>query len=423
MDIGTAGAQPVILFYGWSMIVIRQRHGVMITASLLFFWIGSTVCRAQVRDVLCTGGDGNFDAEFDAGIRVRVGAARNGTLATRACAGTLSWDRQELSITGEAAQLDVDGFGMDLGVGAPVVSFQVKKSSSDCCMSYQVYTLEKPPRLLRTITGGDFFSACDRDLDGRVEIWTRDAAAVDGFDNLSLSELDFGPSLVLRFVHGKLLDVSAQFQAYFDEQIAKIKAGLHPQDLQDFMSGGGKLTSSPKFSAEQLHRLRSIKAKVLEIVWSYLYSGREEEAWRSLREMWPAADSKRIRAETMKARARGIRAQTDGELAEPSNRRRKHAPIFDAVRAQSEGKLEVIPPTQILLRRPPDPTPGKDESEQVLDLVVDSAGKVRSVEPVGNLKRVGVELIQAAWAWKFVPAYKDGRPVACRMRLTVSPKQ
>jgi hypothetical protein len=169
--------------------------------------------------------------------------------------------------------------------------------------------------------------------------------------------------------------------------------------------------------------LRSIKAKVLEIVWSYLYSGREQEAWRSVREMWPAGDSRRIRAETMNARARGIRAQTDGELAEPSNGRKKHAQIFDVMRAQSDGRLEVIPPTQILLRRPPDSIPGKDESEQALDLVIDSAGKVRSVEPVGNRKRVGVELIHAAWAWKFVPAYKDGRPVASRMRLAVSPKQ
>jgi hypothetical protein len=199
------GIQPTILFYGRSMIFVRQRHGVMITAALLLLWIGPTVCRAQVRDVLCTDGDGNFDAEFRAGVRVKVGAARNGTFAARACAATLSWDKQELSITGEAAQLDVDGFGMDLGIGVPVVSFQVKKSGSDCCMAYQIYTLEKPPRLLRTITGGDFFSACDTDLDGRVEIWARDAAAVDGFDNLALSELDYVPSLVLRFVEGKLL--------------------------------------------------------------------------------------------------------------------------------------------------------------------------------------------------------------------------
>ena len=397
----------------------------MSAAALFLFCLTSSVCLAQVHDVVCAEGDGSFETEFNTGIRVRVGAARNGTFATRACAGTLSWDKQELSVAGEASQVDVDAFDIDLGVGRPVVAFQVKKSSSDCCMAYQVYTLEKPPHLLRAITGGDFFSSSDTDLDGRVEIWTGDAAAVSGFDNLSLSEMDFVPTLILRFAHGRLLDVSSEFQPYFDQQIAKIKSGLRAEDLQDFKSSGGGARFVPSFSAERLHRLRSIKAKILEIVWSYLYSGREDEAWRSVNEMWPSEDASRIRTEILNARARGIRAQTDGESAELSKSRKKHAQIFDAVsREKPGGRLEVVPPHEILLRRPPDLMAlGQDQSEEILDLVIDSAGKVRSVEPAGKAKRVDAELINAASAWKFVPAYKDGRPVASRLRFTVSPKQ
>jgi len=41
-------------------------------------------------------------------------------------------------------------------------------------MTYKVYSLEKPPRLLPTITGGDWFSAADTKLEGRTEIWTSD---------------------------------------------------------------------------------------------------------------------------------------------------------------------------------------------------------------------------------------------------------
>jgi hypothetical protein len=393
-------------------------------AAVFFLCLTSRVCLAQPRDFVCSQGEGSFEAEFNTGIKVRVVAARHGTFATRSCAGTISWGKQELSVADEASQLDVDGFDFDLGVGGPVVAFQLRKSSSDCCMTYQVYALEKPPHLVRTIIGGRFFSASDTDLDGRVEIWTEDATAVSGFDNLALSELDFAPTLVLRFVRGKLLDASSEFQNYFDGQIAKIKADLadlHSQDLQDFQSSDGKLTSSPSISAERMHRLRTAKAKVLEIVWSYLYSGREEVAWHSLNEMWPPGDTSRVRAEILNARARGIRAQTDGEST-PSKGRKKHAQIFDAVsRAQAGGKLEVIPPTEILLRRPPDST-AQDQSEEALDLVIDSAGKVRSVEPVG-IKRVDAGLINAASGWKFVPAFKDGRPVASRLRLTVSPKQ
>ena len=408
------------------MIFVCVPRGTMARTSLLLFCVTSSVCLAQVRDVLCAEGDGKFEAEFRGGIRVSVGAARNGELATRACAGTLSWDKQELAVASEASQLDVDGFGVDLGIGVPAVTFQMKKSASDCCMAYQIYPLEKPPHLLRTITGGDFFSSCDTDLDGRVEIWTDDAAAVKGLENLALGELDFVPTLVLRFSHGRLLDVSPEFQAYFDSEIAKVKAGLHSQDLQDFKNSDDRLTSPPSLAAEQLHRLRITKIKVLEIVWSYLYSGREEQAWRALGEMWPAGDVSRIRTEIWNARARGIRAQTDGESTESSKSRKKHAQIFDAVsRSQSEGRLEISPPRMILLRRPPVVMAQEQDQtgELLLDLVIDSAGKVRSAEPAGKVKWVDPELINAASGWKFIPAFREGRPVASRLRLDVSLKQ
>src|SRR5258708_36165403 len=131
-------------------------------------------CPAQNRDVLCTNGSGKFEAQFHTGVKLRVGAAKNaaGGLATRACAATLSWGKQELVVATKAAELDVDAFGADLGLGMPVAAFQVKKSNAECCMAYEIYSLQKPPRLLRTITVGNFFTASDTDMDGRVEIWT-----------------------------------------------------------------------------------------------------------------------------------------------------------------------------------------------------------------------------------------------------------
>jgi hypothetical protein len=376
--------------------------------------------------VVCDGGDGTFDAEFSTGIKVHVGAARSGELATRACAAKLGWENQELVVATGVSQLDVDGFGVDLGDGVPVAAFQIKKSDTECCMEYRIYSLEKPPRLLRTITGGEFFSVSDVDLVGRVEIWTNGAAAVNGFENLTLGELDSAPSVVLRFAHGQLLDVSAEFQPYFDDEIARIRAGIHPQDLEDFKGSDGRLTAiaSPS-TAERMHHLRMMKIKVLEIVWAYLYSGREQDAWRTLAEMWPAADIDRIRAAL--ARARGIHGQADGTSAGAARGRKKHAPIFDAVSTTGPGnKMEVIPPRAILLRRPPVSEIQQQslpESELLLDLVIDAAGKVRSAQPGGKVKWVDPDLINAALTWKFIPAFKDGRPVASRLRLGVSPRQ
>jgi hypothetical protein len=402
----------------------------LVVASLFLFWATTCICQTQtlISGVLCRGGDGNFDAEFQTGVKVHVGAARNGELATRACAARLSWEKQELVVATDASQIDLDAFGVDLGDGVPVAAFQIKKLDTDCCMEYAIYSLEKPPRLLRTITGGDFFSASDIDLDGRIEIWTNDAGAVNGFEKLALSELDSAPIIVFRFAHGQLLDVSAEFQSYFDDEIARIRTGIHLQDLEDFNGSDGKLTAiaSPS-SAERLHRLRMVKIKVLEIVWAYLYSGREQEAWRSLGEMWPPADIDRIRAALLNARAHGIHSQAGGTSAGPPRGRKKHAQIFDAVSISEPGRqLEVIPPRAILLRRPPVSEvqqQGLPESEVLLDLVIDASGKVRSAEPAAKMQGVDPDLIHAALTWKFIPAFKDDRPVASRLRLGVSPRR
>ncbi len=305
------------------------------------FSFGRRLVRAKrgARSVLCDGGDGTFDAEFSTGIKVRVGAARNGELATRACAAKLGWENQELVVATGVSQLDVDAFGVDFGDGVPVAAFQIKKSDTECCMEYRIYSLEKPPRLLRTIRGGEFFSASDVDLVGRIEIWTNDAAAVNGFENLTLGELDSAPRVVFRFAHGQLLDVSAEFQPHFDDEIARIRAGIHPQDLEDFKGNDGRLTAIPSPStAERMHHLRMMKIKVLQIVWVYLYSGREQDAWRTLAEMWPVADIDRIRAALVSARARGIYGQADGTSAGAARGRKKHAPIFDAVSTTGPGE-------------------------------------------------------------------------------------
>ena len=393
------------------------------------------VCRGQSHDVTCNNGNGVFEAEFRTGVKVRVGAARNGELATRLCDAALNWDNKNLAIASAASQLDVDAFGIDLGLGVPVVAFQVRKAIAECCVEYKIYSLRSPPVLLRSITGGEFFSAADTDLDGRVEIWTDDAASVSGFENLLLSELDFAPPVVLRFVRGRLLDASSEFQPYFDRKIAEERAKLDPQDISDFKSSDGKLAPSASASAAVVFRLRTVKMNVLEIVWSYLYSGREEEAWHTLTDMWPAADVDRIRAAVLDARARGIRSRVDGISTEVHRRREVQTKIFDATTVAValpgvtptgvNSKLEITTPKAILMLRPPPSNAlelGLAQTESQLELVIDSAGKVRSVEMVGA-QLADEALINSTSTWKFIPAFNEGRPVASRILLGVSLKR
>lgn len=383
-------------------------------------------CFAEAQDVLCDQGVGGFHGEFHStGIEVTVGASRNSELATRRCEAALAWGKDNIVVAASAWQIDIDTLGADLGLGGPVVAFQVKESDKDCCREYKIYSLTKPPRLLRSLGGGSSFNAADKDLDGRVEIWTDDAAGIEGFDGLSLAELDAAPTIVLRFSHGRLMDVSSEFQPEFDHHILEIQKELRPDDLQDFQNSDGKLASARSQPAERLHKLRRTKARILEIVWAYLYSGREEQAWRSLAEMWPTNDAARVREAIVSARAHGISAQLAAASSEPSPKREKRVTIFDAVMRSEHGKPEVVPPEPILLLRSPGTQASGEESdklETMVDLVVDSAGKVRSAEAAGKAQ-VDPALIHAASGWKFIPAYKDGRSVACRTRISVSPKQ
>jgi hypothetical protein len=403
----------------------------LIAAALLLLGAALATCQTQSTGVLCRAGDGNFDAEFRTGVKVHVGAARSGgvaTLATRSCAAKLSWEKQELAVVTDVAQLDLDAFGVDFGDGVPAAAFQFKKSDEDCCMEYRIYSLEKPPRLLRTVTGGDFYSASDVDLDGRIEIWTHDAAAANGFEELGLSEMDFPPTVVLRLEHGQFMDVSSEFQSYFDGEIAKIKAELLPQDREAFKASAAKLTADSPNSAERLHRLRLIKIKVLEIVWAYLYSGRDDEGWRSLAELWPTSDLDRIRSSLLQARTQGIRHEANGVSAGTSPGKKKRTQIFEASRIPgSARRLEIIPPKDILLELPPVSDLSEPASspapELLFDLIIDAAGKVRAAEPAEKTRVSDPDRMKVAFTWKFVPAFKDGRPVASRLRIAVSPRQ
>ena len=335
-------------------------------ASLLVFCALASACQAQDHGVVCRNGNGSFEAAFPAGVAVQVGAERREGLATRKCAGTLLWTTQRLEVASAAAEVDVDAFGIDLGLGAPVVTFQQKKTDAECCMTLQIYSLQSPPKLLRTITGGTFFSTADTDLDGQIEIWTNDATVMDGFESPNVGRPEFAPTVVLRFVRGRLLDVGSEFQSYFDGEIAKARSGLDAKSLRDFKESSGRLPPTAHFSPEDLRHsqnLESTKVKVLRIIWAYLYSGREEEAWKVLAEMWPASDLDRIRTAILGVHARGILAQAGGAseghaphagVAKVFDLRTEVVPASQTPWGRSirtENRTEVIPPAPILIER------------------------------------------------------------------------
>jgi hypothetical protein len=152
--------------------------------------------------------------------------------------------------------------------------------------------------------------------------------------------------------------------------------------------------------------------------------------------MWPDEDSDRIRATILNARAGGIHAQLDGVATMIPPKRRIQAKIFDGTTVLTatpgltpkdmKPKPEIIPPVAILMLRPPPATAQEAElaqTEAELKLVIDSAGKVRTVEVLGNSQSMDEGLIKSTSNWKFIPAFSDGTPVASQIFLGVSLKR
>lgn len=417
-------------------------------AGAVLLWGLSASCAAQVafptnptQFLVCDKGTGEFHGKLPdfskrSGVTVTVRATKKAGFAVRGCEASLNWGRGETIVGSNLAAADIDIMGADLGFGIPVVAFQIKATDADPTVRYEIYSLNKPPKLLHTITGQDYFSAADTRLDGTVEIWTTDSAAINGFDNLPLRAFDTPPSVVLRFENEKLIDVSSEFRPHFDQQISKLRSQLGDQQLSDFKASDGKLSTTNLAPDGQPGGLLATKIKVLEIVWAYLNSGREQQAWEALDKMWPAVDAERVRAAITAARKRGLRSQVDAvsQLTEPkaqanSSHVYANTSFFGGfAKADWErAKIADTGPEQILLRLPSPNNPEHWNDEKELELVVDEAGKVRSARMAGGvIKEISAGLqepnqdwLDLAGGWKYIPAFKDGHPQAFRSKLHV----
>jgi hypothetical protein len=159
-----------------------------------------------------------------------------------------------------------------------------------------------------------------------------------------------------------------------------------------------------------------VKIQVLELVCAYLYSGREEEAWKNLGNMWPEADVARIQLVIADAHVHGIMTQLDGvsKLAESFPPIKKRVPIYESTPDHPEVRargIHVWAPDSGSL-------PHLTDEAASVDMIIDSAGKVRSVTPP-NPSEASQALLPKAKEWKFIPAFLDGHSVASYLHETV----
>src|SRR5581483_9598927 len=108
------------------MATVFRRQLLIQSLLLLGMLLGARHARAY--DVLCRDGNSAFQTHF-AGIAADVGPPLNGGLAGRSCRAILSWDDEELVGARGVAEIDLDRFAADLGLGHPVAAFQIKNKA------------------------------------------------------------------------------------------------------------------------------------------------------------------------------------------------------------------------------------------------------------------------------------------------------
>jgi len=181
------------------------------------------------------------------------------------------------------------GTGEDIfGDGHPTLILEAFSGGAHCCYTYRLVSLSDPPVVLRPIENEAPFYFFKDKATGQFRIMTSDGA-FDYFDGMCHACVPF-PRVVLQADASGLRDVSVQFTEQYDSEIAAARARIAEGDIGKFITAD----------------FQDAKAVVLDIVYSYLYSGREVQAWQTLDEMWPTGDRERIKKLILKTRAEGL---------------------------------------------------------------------------------------------------------------------
>jgi hypothetical protein len=193
------------------------------------------------------------------------------------------------------------------GDGKPDVVFAGHTSGARCCYEYWIASLTRSPRLIKKIRS-PLQAKFEKNADGSVEIRIPDAA----FQFFMLPFEDaVTPMVFFRLEGDKIVDVGSQHQHEYDEQISKVRSEIKPDELEKFRQS----RYNDKLFTDQMPAVKA----VLSIVLDYLYSGREQQAWQTLQEMWPASDQARVKATILERRQRGIVNQLSATEPKPGS--------------------------------------------------------------------------------------------------------
>jgi hypothetical protein len=263
----------------------------------IFLLIASTLCSAQKQSA-CPNSKGYSRVHLISGFNVQISLGEKGS-PTDQCRGSIakSGGSPQIFVRGWSLWID-DISGSDMsGSGVPDVVFDSYTGNQGCCFEYTIFSLDKTPALIRKIHNQVPVHFV-KQPDGETIIRGGDGA----FDLLLLPHAEsVFPEVSLKLEGSELKDISSEFTSEYDTKIAKARAELTPDALNKFRSAD--------FHQQLYVDQRETVKRILTVVLNYLYSGREEQAWQALHEMWPPADESRVRSLILERRKRGLLSQ------------------------------------------------------------------------------------------------------------------
>lgn len=220
----------------------------------------------------------------------------------QSCQVTIRDSRQKVVFSQEDADFSIVMAGSDVnGDSVPDLVLESYSGGAHCCWAYYVISLGEAPHLIKKFENERGAAFVRNTPNGRIEIITQDGA-FDYFDGQCHACTVF-PTVYLRLEGEQLVDCGSSHVKSYDEIIAKNQKELTAQERQSIHSAQGN-----PYDADD--DMLTTTKKIFNIVFAYLYSGREVQAHQALEELWPASDQQRLWNLILETRKKGVLSQT-----------------------------------------------------------------------------------------------------------------
>ncbi len=290
------------------MVAVRGRR-LVVAIALVCFAAGGCVCAAG-KD--CYDGKGKATREIG-GFLVKISANPDWRdLEDEPCRAVVLDKKRKTIFSAEDELFSIVLAGQDVnGDGVPDVVIDGYSGGAHCCWTYYTISLGEHPGLITKFENERDAAFLKDEETGRLYISTLDGA-FDYFDGLCHACTPF-PQVFLRIEDKKVVDISPEFVEAYNKIISKNRAGLTAEGVARVTAMKTNPSESGSFEAP---------AKILSIVFAYLYSGREDKARRELQAMWPPFDQDRMWNLIQQRRREGILryAQNASEMSSAEHR-------------------------------------------------------------------------------------------------------